>query len=63
MPIYRYIASCQTTCCPTIDVDTDKQTVTIADDFGGTVTMSVPQMQMLTKFFYKTLEAMIEKAV
>ena len=55
MPLYHYIAQCQTTCCPTITVDTDKQLATITDDFGGSVAIPVEQMKLLIKFFEKTV--------
>ena len=42
--IIKKTAFCsKTTCCPTISIDTDSNTVTLTDDFGGTVKMSVEQ--------------------
>ena len=44
MSIIKKTAFCsKTTCCPTISIDTDRNTVTLADDFGGTVKMDLEQ--------------------
>jgi hypothetical protein len=41
MPIIKKTAFCSNkTCCPEISIDTDANTVTITDDFDGTVTLN-----------------------
>jgi hypothetical protein len=40
MPIIKKTAFCSNkTCCPTISIDTDNNTVTITDDFDGSLTI------------------------
>ena len=44
MPVIKKTAFCSNkTCCPTISINTDSNTVTLTDDFGGTVKMDLEQ--------------------
>lgn len=44
---------CQKNCCPTVEINTDSNSVVMKDDFGGKVSLTVEQFKILLDQYVK----------